>query len=359
MPTKKNDAIIIGAAAAAVAAILMLSKNPLPSPNPSPAPTPSPGPSPVPAPAPAPVPVPAPAPSPPANTVAVYVPVYSDAMAGMIVNAKSNGKYPNLPIIAAFNPGGGPGDQYEGVQGRRSDIGSRLTTILQLPKIFPIGYLPSWYAGVLATPPQPEGYPGSAKFGVYFYMDRTAYNQAVSQGLKALYMPDLIDHYRLWYPEIRGLMIDEVFNDNDAANRIPRRDYYSNPTTASMIGYAKSKGLNYFKGNPGGNTCPEFFDTTRQNNFNILSVSERTGLPATTTSGLTSYLRSINAQGVHRWQCAVTWEGVPIFTQAQCNAVCAEVGALFVTDTNYTTTSSYFDNLCNWVDQYNKSIGAY
>ena len=358
---KNSDLVQIGTAAAAIAALLVLSKayaDPTPAPTPTPVPTPSPSPTPTPTPTPA---------LPQANAVKVYVPVYSDAMAGSIVAAKSNGKYPNLPIVAAFNPAGGPGDIYSGVNGPRSDILARLTTVTQLPNVYPIGYLPSWYAGVYATPPEPEGYAGSAHYGVFFYMKRSDYLAAVSRGEKCLYMPELIDKYRLWYPKIMGLMIDEVYNANATGTEHTNRvNYYSkvdnsNPLDTSMIGYARSKGLMYVKGNPGGATANEFFDKNRANNFNVLSVSERGsgGLPATTPAGLTSFLRGINGNGARRWQCAITWAGAPTLTQAQTNAVCAEVDSLFITSASYTAVGTYFDNLCNWVDQYNKSIGAY
>ena len=361
---KNSDLVQIGTAAAAIAALLVLSKayaDPTPTPTPTPVPTPSPSPTPTPTPTPA---------LPQANAVKVYVPVYSDAMAGSIVQAKSNGKYPNLPIIAAFNPGGGPGDEYEGVMGRRSDVGARLTSVKQLPNVYCIGYIPTWYAGVYASPPQAESYAGSPKYGVRFYMNESDYLAYYIQNdpvRKALWLPDLVDNYRLWYPEIQGLMMDEVYNGNSTGTMHTNRvNFYTNvnttdPNKYSLIGYAKSKGMNYFKGNPGGTTANEFFDKNRANNFNVLSVSERGtgGLPATTPAGLTSFLRGINGNGARRWQCAITWAGAPTLTQAQTNAVCAEVDSLFITSASYTAVGTYFDNLCNWVDQYNKSIGAY
>jgi hypothetical protein len=285
-----------------------------------------------------------------------YVPLYSDAMTQAVISLKQQAEFKNLPMLVAINPASGPGDVYTGSTGPRTDIQNRINQLNALPNIDIIGYIGSWYAGCLDNPPTGSQWPGTHN-GVVYTMDRNQYNTLISQGKKAILVQDSIDKYagypvngKVWYTGVQGLMVDEVYNGSNTA----KQNWYT-----QLINYAKSRGMTVFKGNPGASVPTAYFTNGTWTN---LSITEGSGFPTKST------LATLN-KGQYANLCSFTRYGVPSVTRQQVFDVAPEVKYFFVTDDGQSTSPtpgnqydnppSYFVQVSRWMNEYNKSVGAY
>lgn len=285
------------------------------------------------------------------KAVGFYVPLYSDELTQAVIALKSQAEFRDIPFLCAINPASGPGDVYTGSTGPRADIQSRINQLNALPNINVIGYTGSWYAGALDSPATGSQWAGTHQ-GVVYTMSKTQYDSLIAEGRKAIYLPDAIDKYagvpvngKVWYTGVKGLMIDEVYNGTNTA----KQNFYT-----SMINHAKSRGMTVFKGNPGATVPTVYFTNGTWTN---LSVTEGTGFPAKAD------LHNLNRQGQYNLLCSFTRFAVPSVTRQQVFDVAPEVKYFYVTnDVNpnpYDNTPIYFTQVARWLNEYNRSIGAY
>jgi hypothetical protein len=165
------------------------------------------------------------------RSTGLYVPLYAkpdledqDGVWNSIIEAKE--KHSQVPFLITINPASGPGQERD------------LTYVNAIDELREagieniLGYVPTDYAS-----------------------ERNGRNLAD--------IKNMIDSYRTWYPEVNGIMFDEV------PSSIAKKEFYK-----ELIDYAKSTGLTIVRGNPGTEIGEGYLEI-----FDNLSIYENNVLP--------------------------------------------------------------------------------
>lgn len=293
----------------------------------------------------------------------MYVPVYSTAMSTMVSDIKAN--YPSLPVWANFNPASGPGDDYTNSIAPRSDIQARIDSLLEYDNLIMSGYTGTWYARCMNSPPEGSQW-GGDHLDVVYTIDKAQYDSIISGGGKSVFLLENIRKYAgvesdiiennsvtgsiTWYNGLNALMLDEAISDTESVERAKKIRFYK-----QLIALARAHGLKYVRGNPGTTPPEEFF---KDGWFDSVSIYEGQGLPAVST------LNARTSSGKYARKASFVAHQVPSLTQQQVLDRAPEVGYMFVTDDGadgnpYDEAPTYYNDLANWLNQYNISIGAY
>lgn len=144
----------------------------------------------------------------PQHKTGVYVPLYDypllDSPQGMWNElARAKAAHPAVPFAVTINPWSGPGIWPD------PNYAAGTSMLRQAGVDYVLGYLPTMYA---TQPP----------------------------GLSLAELKVMVDRYRSWYPDVNGLMLDEV---NSGAAQLP---FYT-----ELVSYARSQGMEYIVANPG------------------------------------------------------------------------------------------------------------
>ncbi len=144
-----------------------------------------------------------------ANSTGLVIPLYSYPTEGYFQTvAQMAQKYPNVPMIAIINPGGGPGTSY-------SSTYANAIKMLRSAGVTVLGYVPTEYA-----------------------------SYSIST------VEHMVNEYLWWYPQVNGLFFDQMNNHPGYEN------YYSTLDT-----YSKAHGFVMTMGNPGTSVPSSFIGT--------------------------------------------------------------------------------------------------
>ena len=178
-----------------------------------------------------------PPPPPPEAVGSLYIPLYRIANNQDVANAKL--AHPTVEFLVSINPSSGPGN----IEDTRFDPAIQNMRNAGIEKI--IGYVPTNYGRATQNPPQ-----GSPHSGIVYDIPT----------VKAY-----IDRYVLWY-DVDGISFDEVSTSTDPIIV----EYYQQITD-----YAKSKGLEMLKANPGTPTSEVYFQM-----FDNIGIFESANYPS-------------------------------------------------------------------------------
>jgi hypothetical protein len=166
-----------------------------------------------------------------ARQVGVYVPLYEDpnledqgSMWNGLVRAKAS--HPAVPFVVTINPWSGPG---------------------------------SWQ-----DPAYIKGTSQLRKAGIEYVLGYVSTGYARQDpGYSIVELKAQIDRYREWYPDVNGVMLDEV---NSSGGKV---SFYK-----ELVSYAKAKGMEYVLANPGTNVDEKYVGV-----FDSMMIFEDKGLP--------------------------------------------------------------------------------
>lgn len=177
------------------------------------------------------------------HQVGIYIPLYTgpdiDEVRGewnRVIEAKKN--HPSVPFIVTINPASGPGSQQnmayvEAIHELKS-VG--IENIL--------GYIPTDYG-----------------------VKRQNGGRSIED------IKQMMDQYKSWYPEVNGLMLDEVSSSES------KLEFYS-----ELEKYARSIGYTYIKGNPGTRPAEGYLQI-----FDNISIYEGRGAPSVSDLTINTY----------------------------------------------------------------------
>jgi hypothetical protein len=347
------------------------------------------------------------------NVRGIYVPLYSLASSsstdnvGVVVNVAT--QYPNVKFVVAINPGNGPGTSV------RSDMANAIGRLVAVPNIRVIGYLPTAYAYAKNGQNfKPDGLSGTLPSGHYVLSfnfvagrgyvkvfdpagtagaeyqrvqgiinsalaDTSQYScpgippcppassgccRNIVQGVLGIRnIKDEIDRYRSFYPQVSGLVMDEVYNwpyDNASADpsALLKQQMYRN-----IVNYGRSVGLTYFKANLGAAPKSDGYPTLTEDYWTSVDVAEGHGLAVGSTP-LATYLYNASVQGAYWSKCSATRKTMQAssINQANINALLQYVRDLWLTvdtDPNPYDTVSNLSLLASLVDNFNRGRGYY
>lgn len=164
------------------------------------------------------------------NFAGVYIPLYKrpdlaqpDGVWNSIIEAKS--KYPSVPFVVTVNPSSGPGRNQD------DDFVYAVSELKHAGVDYMLGYVPTDYA-------HPQG-------------------RSLSE------LKRMIESYRVWYPELDGIMLDEVLARSD------KFEFYE-----ELASYARSLGFEFIRANAGAPFDEEYLGI-----FDNIAVFEGRILP--------------------------------------------------------------------------------
>lgn len=236
------------------------------------------------------------------DSTGVYVPLYKypdlgnpSGLWSSVIKAKK--EHPSVPFAVSINPSNGPGGSDD------SRISSAISELKAAGVEHVLGYIPTMYAT------EPSG--------------RTMGD-----------LKGMIDKYRAWYPEMDGLMMDTMAAGDDKVS------FYK-----ELVGYAKSKGFSFVKGNPGAKVDSAYFAV-----FDNISIYERFDAPSVST--LAS--NTLHDEGHSKSLFAFTAKGVPGLDLGYLSEAKEYVSYLYMTNdggTNpYNTVPPYFFSMVEALD---------
>ena len=165
------------------------------------------------------------------NFPGVYVPLYKrpdlaqpNGVWNSLIEVKR--KYPSVPFVVTVNPSSGPG---------RSQDNNFVYAISELKHAevdYILGYVPTDY-----------GHP---------------------QGRSLSEIKEMIENYRIWYPEVNGIMLDEVLARSD------KFEFYE-----ELASHARSLGFEFIRANVGAPFDEEYLKI-----FDNIAIFEGSALPA-------------------------------------------------------------------------------
>jgi hypothetical protein len=237
----------------------------------------------------------------------VYVPLYKypdlDDPAG-VWNAviKAKGEHHAVPFVVTINPWSGPGDW-------RDPIYVKATAELRKAGVeYVLGYISTGYA---------RQYSG----GTLAELEKQ------------------IDDYRAWYPEVNGVMFDEMSSDAG------QFQFYK-----ELAGHARAQGMEFVMANPG--TRP---DEQYTSIFDNLLVYEDVTLPSALQVETNTYWPRHSPEGF-----SIAVRDVPRLDPAYIDDIKDFIGLLFLTDARegygdgdgnpYDVLPSYFGDLVRLLD---------
>lgn len=293
----------------------------------------------------------------------MYVPVYSTAMATMVSDIKAT--YPKLPVWANFNPASGPGDDYTDSTAPRTDIQDRIDSLLGYDNLVMSGYTGTWYGRAMNDPPEGSQW-GGVHLDVVYTLDKAQYDSLIAGGGKSVFLLENIRKYSgvesdiiednvvtgstTWYNGLNAIMLDEAISDGETVERVKKLRFYK-----QLIDLSRAHGLTKVRANPGTTPPIEFF---KDGWFDSVSIYEGSGLPLVSTLNLRT------SGGTYARKASFVAHQVSSLTQQQVNDRAPEVGYMFITDDGadgnpYDEPPTYYNDLANWLNQYNISIGVY
>jgi hypothetical protein len=147
----------------------------------------------------------------------------------------------------------------------------------------------------------------------------------------------LIDRYRVWYPEVNGMMFDQM---HAGASQL---SFY-----AELAEHARSQGAEFIRANPGAKS-----DEAYGQIFDNLAVYEGRSLPTIAQLQASTYFPEYPQQGF-----SFTVRGIPTLDAAYVNEAKSYVGLMYITDdvesetdgNPYNRLPSYFEELVRLLD---------
>jgi len=239
------------------------------------------------------------------RSTGLYVPLYSKpdlavqgGMWNSIIEAKE--RHPQVPFLITINPASGPGQErdliYVNAIGelRRAGIENIL------------GYVPTDYA-------------------------------SEKKGRTLADLKNMIDSYRTWYPQVNGIMFDEV------SSSISKKEFYK-----ELVNYAKSTGLTTVRGNPGTEIGEGYLEI-----FDNLSIYENNVLPNFRTLVTSTYYPEYQ-----KAKFSFVVSGIAELDPKYLIAARDYVGYVYINDDNgiavgqnpYDSVSKYFEDLVSLLD---------
>lgn len=239
------------------------------------------------------------------RSTGLYAPLYAkpdledqDGVWNSIIDAKE--KHPQVPFLITINPASGPG------LGRDSKYVDAIDELREAGVENILGYVPTDYA-------------------------------SERNGRSLVDIKNMIDYYRIWYPQVNGIMLDEVSSSNS------KKLFY-----VELVNYAKSSGFTIVRGNPGteiGEGYVEIFDN--------LSIYENNGLPE---------LRTLATNTFHpdypKAKFSFVVSGIANLDSKYLIAARDYVGYVYINDDNgivlgqnpYDSVSKYSEELVSMLD---------
>jgi hypothetical protein len=209
----------------------------------------------------------------------VYVPLYKypdlqnpDGIWNTLFNAKQ--EHPSVLFVVTINPSSGPGQE------KNQTYADAISELKKSGVEYILGYIPTDYS---------QQSPG-----------RTTGELKV-----------LIDKYRGWYPEVNGIMFDQMHAD---ASQLP---FY-----AELAQYARSQGMEFIRANPGMKS-----DEAYRQIFDNIGVYEGRSLPTIAQLQAGTYFPEYPAQGF-----SFTVKGIQSLDQEYVNEAKNYVGLMYITD---------------------------
>jgi hypothetical protein len=235
----------------------------------------------------------------------VFVPLFeypfADRMDSMWkVLAEKKSEHPDVPFAAVINPHSGPGVWQDPNYVR--GIGELRQSGIE----YVLGYVSTDYAGN-------------------------------TSGKTLADIKYMIDRYREWYPDVNGIMLDEV---NSGASQLA---FYT-----ELVAYARSIGFEYIVANPGTRIAEEYVDV-----FDYLIIYENRVLPSVPQLQENTYYPRHYPE---KFGFAV--KNVASLDVGYVDEVREYVGFLYMTDdvesasdpSPYNTLPSYFADLVRFLD---------
>lgn len=240
----------------------------------------------------------------------VYVPLYKypdlqnpDGIWNTLFKAKQD--HPSVLFVVTVNPSSGPGQE------KNQTYADAISELKKSGVEYILGYIPTDYS-------------------------RQSPGRTIDE-LKVL-----IDKYRDWYPEINGIMFDQMHAD---ASQLP---FY-----AELVEYARSQGMEFIRANPGTKS-----DEAYRQIFDNIAVYEGRSLPTIAQLQAGTYFPEYPAQSF-----SFTVKGIQSLDVGYVNEVKNYVGLMYITDdienetdgNPYNKLPAYFLELVQLLD---KSIVA-
>jgi len=239
------------------------------------------------------------------RSTGLYVPLYAkpdledqDGVWNSIINAKE--RHPQVPFLVTINPASGPG------LGRDSKYVNAIDELKDAGIENILGYVPTDYA-------------------------------SERNGRSLADIKNMIDYYRTWYPQVNGIMLDEVSSSN------AKKEFYK-----VLVDYAKSSGFTIVRGNPGAEIAEGYVEI-----FDNLSIFENNGLPE---------FRTLAANTFHpdypKAKFSFVVSGIANLDSEYLIGARDYVGYIYINDDNgivlgqnpYDSVSNYLDKLVSMLD---------
>lgn len=241
-----------------------------------------------------------------ARQVGIYVPVYeypylddNSSMWTGLVRAKAS--HPAVPFAVTINPWSGPGLWQD----------------------------PNYVKGTLQL----------RKAGIEYVLGYVSTNYArQTSGYTMAELKGEIDRYREWYPDVNGVMLDEV---NSGADQV---SFYK-----ELVSYAKAKGMEYVLANPGTNVDEKYVGM-----FDSMMIFEGKKLPTIAQLQANTFYPKYPPD-----YFSFTARNISTLDPDYIGAIKEYVGMFYVTDgvetasddNPYDTLPSYFSDLLALLDE--------
>lgn len=213
------------------------------------------------------------------NYPGIYVPLYKypdlqnpDGVWNTLFAAKKD--HPSVLFVVTVNPSSGPGQAQDAV------YASAVSELEKSGVEYILGYIPTDYS-------------------------------RQSPGRTVAELKTLIDKYRDWYPEVNGIMFDQMHAD---ASQLP---FYS-----ELAAYARSQGMEFVRANPGAKA-----DEGYRQIFDNLAVYEGRALPTVLQLQGNTYFPEYPPEGF-----SFTARGIASLDPDYVNEVRNYVGLMYITD---------------------------
>jgi hypothetical protein len=209
----------------------------------------------------------------------VYVPLYKypdlqnpDGIWNTLFNAKQD--HPSLLFVVTINPSSGPGQE------KNQTYANAISELKKSGVEYILGYIPTDYS-------------------------RQSPGRTIDE-LKVL-----IDKYRGWYPEVNGIMFDQMHAD---ASQI---SFYS-----ELAQYARSQGMEFIRANPGMKSDEAYLQI-----FDNIAVYEGRSLPTIGQLQANTHFPEYPAQ-----RFSFTVRGIAALDPEYVNEAKNYVGLMYITD---------------------------
>lgn len=240
------------------------------------------------------------------NYPGVYVPLYKypdlqnpDGIWNTLFNAKRD--HPSVLFVVTVNPSSGPGQDKDPV------YANAISELKKSGVEYILGYIPTDYS-------------------------RQSPGRTIGE------LKTLIDKYNDWYPEVNGIMFDQMHADASQLS------FY-----AELAEHVRTQGMEYIRANPGAKS-----DESYRQVFDNLAVYEGRSLPSIAQLQASTYFPEYPKEGF-----SFTVRGITTLDQEYVNEAKNYVGLMYITDdveeagdgNPYNELPSYFLDLVQLLDQ--------